>query len=111
MTPDHDLVHAYQSIFGNTTDAVLPYTIRVIGDLGAFCGATVSPAIDPARVSGETSPLPPVHSATGLDPMAVGVRIGRREVFDRICAMLNLDQSEAWRMIERARQMRRAANG
>jgi hypothetical protein len=101
--PDSDLAKSYVERFGDFDNSAV---LRVIGDLGLFCGAMVSPESEP-----KGSGLPQVRYATGLDPMSVGIRIGRREVFDRICAMLSIDQSQAWRVIERANQLRRAANG
>lgn len=101
--PDRDLVASYIDRLGDFNS---PATLRVIGDLGVFCGAMVSPEVEP-----KDGALPQVRFATGLDPMSIGIRIGRREVFDRLVAMLNIDQSQAWRMIERAHQLRRAANG
>jgi hypothetical protein len=87
--PDRDLVQAYQLKLSPEVDEGAK---RIIGDLAIFCGDDKTTAV--AGPNGT------------IDPIAMGVAEGRRQVFQRIKAMLALDQSTAWQLIERERQMR-----
>ncbi len=92
-TPDRDLVAAYLDRFSPENQA----SIAVMGDLAVFCGDQVTTArADPAG---------------RIDPYAMAVAEGRRQVWNHILAMLAMPTSTAWRLAENERQRRRAANG
>lgn len=85
VLPRADLVRAYQQVFGGgglARDAVL-------GDLAVFCGEQQSSV----RVSGQKA----------VDPYAMAIAEGRREVWLRIRAMLEMDSSQAWALAQRER--------
>jgi len=85
VLPRPDLVRAYQQIFGAgglARDAVL-------GDLAVFCGEQQSSV----RVSGQKA----------VDPYAMAVAEGRREVWLRVRAMLEMESSQAWALAQRER--------
>jgi hypothetical protein len=89
--PDRDLVASYLTLFPADNMAA----IAVLGDIGAFCGDQQTTAR--AGADGH------------IDPMAMGIAEGRRQVWNHILAMLNISTSPAWQIIERNRQMRKAA--
>ena len=91
VLPRADLVRAYQQVFGGgglARDAVL-------GDLAVFCGEQQSSV----RVNGQKV----------VDPYAMAIAEGRREVWLRIRAMLEMDSSEAWTLAQRERAQAAAA--
>jgi hypothetical protein len=91
VLPRADLVRAYQQVFaggGLSRDAVL-------GDLAVFCGEQQSSV----RVSGQKA----------VDPYAMAVAEGRREVWLRIRAMLEMESSQAWALAQRERSAAAAA--
>jgi hypothetical protein len=90
VLPRADLVRAYQQVFGGglARDAVL-------GDLAVFCGEQQSSV----RVSGQKA----------VDPYAMAVAEGRREVWLRIRAMLEMESSQAWTLAQRERMQAAAA--
>jgi len=71
LLPRRDLVKAYQLTF-----AAGPAAEIVLGDLAVFCGAQASSV----RISGQKT----------VDPFAMAVAEGRREVLLRITAMLKM---------------------
>ena len=91
VLPRAYLVRAYQQVFGGgglARDAVL-------GDLAVFCGEQQSSV----RVNGQKV----------VDPYAMAIAEGRREVWLRIRAMLEMDSSEAWTLAQRERAQAAAA--
>ena len=91
VLPRADLVRAYQQVFGGgglAHDAVL-------GDLAVFCGEQQSSV----RVSGQKA----------VDPYAMAVAEGRREVWLRLRAMLEMESSQAWSLAQRERAKAAAA--
>ena len=91
VLPRADLVRAYQQVFGAgglARDAVL-------GDLAVFCGEQQSSV----RVSGQKA----------VDPYAMAVAEGRREVWLRIRVMLEMESSQAWALAQRERAQAAAA--
>jgi hypothetical protein len=91
VLPRADLVRAYQQVFGGgglARDAVL-------GDLAVFCGEQQSSV----RVNGQKV----------VDPYAMAVAEGRREVWLRIRAMLEMESSQAWTLAQRERVQAAAA--
>ena len=67
----------------------------VLGDLAVFCGEQQSSV----RVNGQKV----------VDPYAMAIAEGRREVWLRIRAMLEMDSSEAWTLAQRERAQAAAA--
>lgn len=91
VLPRQDLVRAYQQVFGGTGLA----PDLVLGDLAVFCGEQQSSV----RISGQKT----------VDPYAMAVAEGRREVWLRIRAMLEIDSSAVWQMAQRERAAAAAA--
>jgi hypothetical protein len=91
VLPRADVVRAYQQIFGGTG---LAHEV-VLGDLAVFCGEQQSSV----RVNGQKV----------IDPYAMAVAEGRREVWLRIRAMLEMDSSQAWRLAQAEREQAAAA--
>jgi len=92
VLPRRDLVKAYQQIFADG-----PAASMVLGDLAIFCGAQASSV----RINGQKA----------VDPFAMAVAEGRREVLLRITAMLKMDESKLWQWAQRERQMKGQENG
>jgi hypothetical protein len=91
VLPRADLIRAYQQVLGGgglARDAVL-------GDLAVFCGEQQSSV----RVNGQKV----------VDPYAMAVAEGRREVWLRIRAMLEMESSQAWALAQRERMQAAAA--
>jgi len=84
-------VRAYQQVFGGDGFA----REHVLGDLAVFCGEQQSSV----RVSGQKA----------VDPYAMAVAEGRREVWLRIRAMLEMESSAAWALAQRERSQAAAA--
>jgi len=91
VLPRADLVRAYQQVFGGDGLA----REAVLGDLGVFCGEQQSSV----RIGGQKA----------VDPYAMAVAEGRREVWLRIRAMLEMDSSQAWALAQRERMQAAAA--
>lgn len=91
VLPRQDAVRAYQQVFGGGS---LAQQI-VMGDLAVFCGEQQSSV----RVNGQKV----------VDPYAMAVAEGRREVWLRIRAMLEIDSSAVWQMAQRERMAAAAA--
>jgi hypothetical protein len=92
VLPRSDLVRAYQQVFGGGSMA----QNMVMGDLGIFCGEQQSSV----RVS---------STQKTVDPYAMAVAEGRREVWLRIRAMIEMDSSAAWSLAQRERMQAAAA--
>jgi len=92
LLPRRDLVRAYQQTF-----ATGPAAEMVLGDLAVFCGAQSSSV----RINGQKT----------VDPFAMAVAEGRREVLLRITAMLRMDESKLWQLAQRERQMKGQDHG
>ncbi len=90
--PDRTLVLAYAAAFDHTQIG----GAAVLGDLGVFCGDQVTTAR-------------PSPSTGMIDPLAMAVLEGRRQVWNHILGMLNLDKSAVWQTIEAERQRRAAS--
>lgn len=78
---------AYKRLLTDAQGKVSPVAEPVLRDLARFCCAT-KPTIRMRPDGG------------GIDPIAMGVAEGRREVFNRIGAMLGLDQHQVQRLSE-----------
>lgn len=87
--PRADLVQAYSQALGG------PAGEAVLGDLVIFCCAQ------------ETTAKPGPDGK--IDPIAMAVAEGRRQVLMHVTAGLNMDQSKLWQFAEAERQQRRAA--
>ena len=92
LLPRRDLVKAYQRVFAEGAAAEM-----VLGDLAVFCGAQASSV----RINGQKA----------VDPFAMAVAEGRREVLLRITAMLRMDESKLWQLAQRERQMKGQDHG
>jgi hypothetical protein len=92
LLPRRELVKAYQLTF-----APNPASEAVLGDLAVFCGAQASSV----RINGQKA----------VDPFAMAIAEGRREVLLRITAMLRMDESKLWQLAQRERQMKGQENG
>jgi hypothetical protein len=91
--PNREVVRAYQlALPKDNISAEI-----VLGDLAVFCGAQQSSV----RVNGQGC----------VDPYAMAVAEGRREVLLRILAMLEMDQSKLWRLAQQARQLKGQDDG
>ena len=91
LFPRRELMRAYQAVFaGSAAETVL-------GDLALFCGQQQSSV----RVNGQKC----------VDPYAMAIAEGRREVLLRITAMTRCDESRLWQWAERERQLKGSANG
>jgi hypothetical protein len=91
LFPRRDLIRAYQAAFTG------PAAEAVLGDLALFCGQQQSSV----RVNGQKC----------VDPYAMAVAEGRREVLLRITAMMRCDESRLWQWAERERQLKGQNNG
>jgi hypothetical protein len=93
VLPNREVVRAYQLRLSRediSTDIIL-------GDLAVFCGLQ------------ETTAKPDGQGR--IDPYAMAVAEGRRQVWLRITAMLEMDQSTLWRLAQQARQLEVKSNG
>lgn len=78
---------AYLQLFTDAKGQLSPVAEPVMRDLARFCCATL-PTIRMRPDGG------------GIDPLAMAVAEGRREVFNRIQAMLNLTPQQIQRLSE-----------
>jgi hypothetical protein len=91
--PNREVVRAYQLVLAKDNVSA----DIVLGDLAVFCGLQ------------ETTARPDAQGR--IDPYAMAVAEGRRQVWMRITAMLEMDQSKLWRLAQQARQLKGQDDG
>ena len=79
--------HAYRSVFMDASGGVSPNAEIVLADLRRFCRATSS-----------TVMVSPVSKQ--IDPIAMAMAEGRREVFMRIVGYLHIDEKQIFNLEE-----------
>lgn len=83
--PRPELIKAYKLVFAENEGTKL-----VLGDLGMFCMVQATTA----QVNGQGV----------IDPYAMAVNEGRRQVMQRITAMMEVDMGAVWSLAQRERE-------
>ena len=76
---------AYRALFVGPDGALSPYGRKVLEDLAKFC-----------RADRSTATISPVNRT--IDPYAMAIAEGRREVYLRILASINMDVTQLMNM-------------
>ena len=79
--------HAYRSVFMDASGGINPNAEIVLADLKKFCRATSSTVM--------VSPI-----SKQIDPMAMAMAEGRREVWMRLMAHLHIDEKQVFNLEE-----------
>jgi hypothetical protein len=79
--------HAYRSVFFDASGEISPNAEIVLADLKKFCRATSSTVM--------VSPI-----SKTIDPMAMAMAEGRREVWMRLMAHLHIDEKQVFNLEE-----------